>query len=88
MALVDLLKDIAAQKGATPAQIALAWLLARQPWIVPIPGTRRTARIAENAGSTSVALSADEMVDLTTLATRLGVSGDRYNPQQMAFVDR
>ncbi|WP_282846788.1 aldo/keto reductase [Microbacterium oxydans] len=87
-ALVAHVADLAAAKDATPGQIALAWLLARQPWIVPIPGTRRTARIAENAGSTSVALSADEMADLTTLATRLGVSGDRYNPQQMAFVDR
>ncbi|MHC9044421.1 aldo/keto reductase [Microbacterium saperdae] len=86
--LVDHVAQLATAKGATPGQIALAWLLARQPWIVPIPGTRRTSRIAENAGSTSVALSADEVADLTTLATRIGVSGDRYNPQQMSFVDR
>ena len=86
--LVDHVAQLATAKGATPGQIALAWLLARQPWIVPIPGTRRTARIAENAGSTTVALSADEVADLSTLATRIGVSGDRYNPQQMSFVDR
>lgn len=87
-ALVAQVAALAAAKEATPGQIALAWLLAQQPWIVPIPGTRRTARIAENAGSTAVALSADEVADLSTLATRIGVSGDRYNPQQMAFVDR
>lgn len=87
-ALVAHVGELAAAKDATAGQIALAWLLAQQPWIVPIPGTRRTARIAENAGSTAVALSADEVADLSTLATRIGVSGDRYNPQQMAFVDR
>ena len=87
-ALVTHVADLATAKDATPGQIALAWLLAQQPWIVPIPGTRRTARIAENAGSTAVALSADELADLSDLATRIGVSGDRYNPQQMAFVDR
>ncbi len=87
-ALVTHVAELAAAKESTPGQIALAWLLAQQPWIVPIPGTRRTARIAENAGSTTVALSADEVADLSSLATRIGVSGDRYNPQQMAFVDR
>lgn len=86
--LVAHVAELAAAKDATPGQVALAWLLAQQPWIVPIPGTRRTSRIAENAGSTTVALSADEVADLSALATRLGVSGDRYNPQQMAFVDR
>ncbi|KJL30263.1 aldo/keto reductase [Microbacterium oxydans] len=79
---------LAASKDATPGQVALAWLLAQHPWVVPIPGTRRTARIAENAGSTAVALSADELADLSALATRIGVSGDRYNPQQMSFIDR
>ncbi|WEK61310.1 MAG: aldo/keto reductase [Candidatus Microbacterium colombiense] len=87
-ALVDHVAALATAKGATPGQIALAWLLARQPWIVPIPGTRRTSRIAENAASTQVALSADEVDDLSALATRVGVAGDRYNPQQMSFVDR
>jgi aryl-alcohol dehydrogenase-like predicted oxidoreductase len=87
-ALLGHVAELAAAKDATPGQIALAWLLAQQPWIVPIPGTRRTARIAENAGSTTVALSADEVADLSSLALRTGVAGDRYNPQQMAFVER
>ena len=84
--LVREVAALAAAKDASPGQIALAWLLAREPWIVPIPGTRRTARIAENAGSTAVALSADEMSALDQLATR--VHGARYNPQQMSFIDR
>ncbi|WP_223623018.1 aldo/keto reductase [Microbacterium sp. EST19A] len=87
-ALVRQVADLAAAKDSTPGQIALAWLLARAPWIVPIPGTRRTSRIAENAGATAVALSADEVADLDRLADRVGVAGDRYNPQQMSFVDR
>ncbi len=87
-ALVRQVADLAAAKDATPGQIALAWLLARAPWIVPIPGTRRTSRIAENAGATAVALSADEVADLDRLADRVGVAGDRYNPQQMSFLDR
>lgn len=87
-ALVDHVAQLATAKDASPGQIALAWLLAREPWIVPIPGTRRTARIAENAGSAAVPLSADEVSDLDQLAARVGVQGDRYNPQQMSFVDR
>ena len=87
-ALVGHVTALAEAKEASSGQIALAWLLARQPFIVPIPGTRRTSRIAENAGATAVALSADEMADLDQLAARVGVQGDRYNPQQMSFVDR
>ena len=87
-ALVRHVTDLATAKEVTPGQVALAWLLARAPWIVPIPGTRRTSRIAENAGATNVALSADEVADLDRLADRIGVAGDRYNPQQMSFVDR
>ncbi len=87
-ALVAHVSSLATAKGASAGQVALAWLLAREPWIVPIPGTRRTSRIAENAGATTVALSADEVSDLDRLAARVGVQGDRYNPQQMSFVDR
>ncbi len=87
-ALVGHVASLAEAKDASAGQIALAWLLAREPWIVPIPGTRRTSRIAENAGATTVELSADEMADLDRLADRVGVQGDRYNPQQMSFVDR
>ena len=85
-ALVDHVAELAASKGCTPGQIALAWLLAQQPWIVPIPGTRRTARIQENAAATQVPLSADEHADLDTLAARIGVQGDRYNEFHLGLV--
>jgi aryl-alcohol dehydrogenase-like predicted oxidoreductase len=87
-ALVTHVTTLATTKNATPAQIALAWLLAQHPWIVPIPGTRRTARIKENAEATQIPLSADEIADLNTLAQRLGVHGDRYNPTHMGYVNR
>jgi len=78
-ALVDHVRRLADTKHATPGQIALAWLLAQQPWMVPIAGTRRRERIDENVGATLVGLSADEIDDLNTLASRVGVHGDRYN---------
>jgi aryl-alcohol dehydrogenase-like predicted oxidoreductase len=84
--LVEEVQSLAAAKDATPGQIALAWLLVQQPWIVPIPGTRRRGRIDETAGSTQVALSADEVADLDALAARVGVRGDRYNSAGMAMV--
>ncbi|MFJ3667194.1 aldo/keto reductase [Streptomyces sp. NPDC090106] len=87
-ALVDHVRGLAEARGATPGQIALAWLLAQQPWIVPIPGTRRTARVKENTAATTVELSADDVADLDGLARRLGVSGDRYNAEHMAHVNR
>ncbi|WP_299528428.1 aldo/keto reductase [uncultured Streptomyces sp.] len=87
-ALVDHVRRLAEAKGATPGQIALAWLLAQQPWIVPIPGTRRTARVRENNAATALALSADEVADLDGLARRVGVSGERYNAEHMAHVNR
>lgn len=87
-ALIDHVSALAAGKSVTPGQIVLAWLLAQQPWIAPIPGTRRTARIAENAGSAEVALSADELASLDTLAARVGVHGDRYNELHMGYVNR
>jgi aryl-alcohol dehydrogenase-like predicted oxidoreductase len=87
-ALVEHVKILADAKGVTPGQLALAWLLAQQPWIVPIPGTRRTSRIRENADATEVALSADERADPDGLARRIGVRGDRYNAQHMGYVNR
>lgn len=87
-ALVDHVVQLAELKRATPGQIALAWLLVQQPWIVPIPGTRRTARIQENAAAAQVALSADERADLDGLARRVGVHGDRYNAAHMGYVNR
>ena len=86
--LVEYVKELAAAKGATPGQIALAWLLAQQPWIAPIHGTRRTSRIQENANATTVPLSADELADLDGLAQRIGVQGDRYNAQHMGYINR
>jgi len=85
-ALVSYVRSLAEPKGCTPGQVALAWLLAQQPWIVPIPGTRRRGRVDENTGATGIALSADEIADLDALAARVGVQGDRYNPAGMAMV--
>ena len=72
----------------TLGQVALAWLLAQHPWIVPIPGTRRAERIAENTAATRLALSADEIAGLDSLAERVGVQGYRYNDHYTALVDR
>ncbi|UNK70960.1 aldo/keto reductase [Microbacterium sp. H1-D42] len=87
-ALVDHVTGLAADKAATPGQIALAWLLAQHPWIAPIPGTRRTSRIQENIAATAVGLSADEIADLDSLARRVGVHGERYNEQHLGLVGR
>ena len=87
-ALVDHVSRLAAAKNASPGQIALAWLLAQQPWIAPIPGTRRRSRVEENAAATSVPLSADELADLNTIANRIGVFGDRYNETHLGLVGR
>jgi aryl-alcohol dehydrogenase-like predicted oxidoreductase len=87
-AIVDYVRALAAAKNASPGQVALAWLLAQEPWIVPIPGTRRTPRVVENAAATAVALSADELFSLNNLADTVGVSGDRYNEAGMGFVNR
>ncbi|MFF7561978.1 aldo/keto reductase [Streptomyces pseudovenezuelae] len=86
--LVEHIGALATAKDATPGQVALAWLLAQHPSIVPIPGTRRTARIEENAAATHVPLSADELSDLNELAGRIGVKGDRYNEHHMSLVDK
>lgn len=86
-ALVEHVRALAGHKSCTPGQIALAWLLAQHPWIVPIPGTRRTERIQENAAATQVALSADELADLASLARRVGIRGDRYNATHLAYVN-
>ena len=85
-ALVDHVISLAGERGATPGQVALAWLLAQRPFVVPIPGTRRRERIDENAGATSIALSADDIADLNGLADRVGVAGNRYDEAGMAAV--
>jgi aryl-alcohol dehydrogenase-like predicted oxidoreductase len=77
-AVVDLLASIAQSKGATPGQIALAWLLAQKPWIVPIPGTRKLHRLEENIGGADVELSSDELSEIEAAASKIQVEGGRY----------
>jgi aryl-alcohol dehydrogenase-like predicted oxidoreductase len=80
--LVDLLRSIADRHEASPAQVALAWLLAQKPWIVPLFGTRRLDRLDENLGALSVMLTADDLNEIDTLASTMTIQGDRY-PQEM-----
>jgi aryl-alcohol dehydrogenase-like predicted oxidoreductase len=80
--LVDLLGKIGQRKKATPAQIALAWLLARKPWIVPIPGTTKLARLEENIAAAALDLSADDLLEIETAASRITVQGARY-PEEL-----
>ena len=77
-ALVDLLGTIAQRKQATPAQIALAWLLAQKPWIVPIPGTTKLARLDENIGAIALELTSDDLREIDSAASKITVQGDRY----------
>ena len=77
-AFVDLLATIAKQKNATPAQIALAWLLAQKPWIVPIPGTTKLHRLDENIGAVAIELSADDLREIDTAASQITAEGNRY----------
>jgi len=85
LALVDLLGKIAERKKATPAQIALAWLLAQKPWIVPIPGTRKLERLEENIGAVAVKLTSDDVREIDSAASKITVQGARYpeNLEQM-----
>jgi len=80
--LVDLLGGIAKQKGATPAQIALAWLLAQQPWIVPIPGTKKVNRLEENIGALNLRLTPDDLREIDDATSRIMVHGERY-PEEL-----
>lgn len=76
--VIDLLARIGEQKGATPAQIALAWLLAQKPWIVPIPGSRKLERLDENIGALAVELSPDDLQEIKSAISKITVQGDRY----------
>ncbi|GGK87595.1 aldo/keto reductase [Mangrovihabitans endophyticus] len=87
-ALVDLIGEVAAGKGATAAQIALAWLLARKPWIVPIPGTRNVQRLTENLGAAEVELTPADLARIEDAAAQVPVQGERYPEQMQRFVDR
>ena len=81
-ALVDLLKKVAEQKKATPAQIALAWLLAQKPWIIPIPGTTKLSRLEENIGAADVELTQDDLQRIDEALGRINVAGERY-PEEL-----
>ncbi len=81
-ALVDLLGQIAQRKNATPAQIALAWLLAQQPWIVPIPGTTKLHRLEENIGAATVELTPDDLREIERAAAQITIQGARY-PEEL-----
>ena len=87
-ALVDLLGGFAQQKNTTPAQIALAWLLAQKPWIVPIPGTTKLRRLEENIAAVNVELSPDEFRELRTAASKIAVQGARYPEELQKMVGR
>jgi aryl-alcohol dehydrogenase-like predicted oxidoreductase len=88
LALVDLLSGIAQRKNATLAQIALAWLLAQKPWIVPIPGTRRLERLDENLGAEAVELTPDDLRDIESAASAVAVQGGRYSEEQERQTNR
>jgi len=87
-ALVDRISAIAADKGATPAQVALAWLLARKPWIVPIPGTTKLHRLKENLGAVAVVLSDAELQQISAALDSVAIVGDRYNAERQKLVAR
>ena len=86
--LVDVLVGIAARKQATPAQIALGWLLAQKPWIVPIPGTTKLHRLEENIGAADVALTPDDLREINDALSNITVQGERYPAFLQAMVDR
>jgi aryl-alcohol dehydrogenase-like predicted oxidoreductase len=86
--LVDKVTAIAARLRATPGQVALAWLLARKPWIVPIPGTRRLERLDENLAAADLDLSHNDLDELTVASDSADVQGDRYPAAMQAMVDR
>jgi len=88
MALVDLLNNIATEKEATPAQIALAWLLAQKPWIVPIPGTTNPERFNENIGAVDVELTADDLLLIEEATSKITLHGERYQPANAKLIDR
>jgi aryl-alcohol dehydrogenase-like predicted oxidoreductase len=87
-AVVDLLARIAAGHGATPAQVALAWLLAQHPWIVPIPGTRKLNRLEENLAAADLELTATDLADLDTASAAIEVQGARYPEAMQRMIDK
>jgi aryl-alcohol dehydrogenase-like predicted oxidoreductase len=88
LAIVDLVKRIAQEKKATAAQIALAWLLARKPWIVPIPGTTKLQRLDENLGAVDIELTASDLREIDAATSKIAVQGARYSEGSQRMVDR
>ena len=86
--VVHLLEEVGKQKGATAAQIALAWALAKKPWIVPIPGTTKLSRLEENIAAAALELTADDLRRIDDTASRIAVQGDRYPPEVARFAGR
>jgi aryl-alcohol dehydrogenase-like predicted oxidoreductase len=86
--MVDLLTRIAGRLDATPAQVALAWLLAQQPWIVPIPGTRKLARLEENLAAADLELTAADLDEIETASAAITVQGARYPEAMERLIDR
>jgi aryl-alcohol dehydrogenase-like predicted oxidoreductase len=86
--MVDLIGRFAQQKKATPAQVALAWLLAQKPWIVPIPGTTKLHRLEENTGAAAVELTPDDLRQLESAASKIPVQGERYPVELQKLVGR
>lgn len=87
-ALVDVIARFAQTRQATPAQVALAWLLAKKPWIVPIPGTTKLSRLEENLGGAAIELTADDVQSLEDASSKIKVAGDRYSPFHQSLVGR
>jgi aryl-alcohol dehydrogenase-like predicted oxidoreductase len=88
LVFVDLLKEVAIRKNATPAQVAIAWLLAQKPWIVPIPGTSKIDRLMENLGGASIKLHADELKEIETASAKIKPVGDRYSGSNAKLINR
>jgi len=88
MVFVDLLAKVAQRKNATPAQVALAWLLAQKPWIVPIPGTTKLHRLTENLGSLEVQLSSEELMEINDASSKIKVQGERYSGGSAKLINR
>ena len=88
MVLVDLIKQFAREKDCEPSQIALAWILAQKPWIVPIPGTTRVNRLEENVGAASVSLSQDDLRKIDEAITKVKIAGERYSPDTQKMINR
>ena len=86
--LVELLGRIAQEQNATPAQIALAWLLAQQPWLAPIPGTTKLHRLEENLAAVELELSAATLAEIEAAAAQIAVQGERYAPAQQQMINR